>query len=86
VTGAGDTVIAVLAAGIAAGADLAQAPPWRNLAAGLVVRKLGVAHVTRAELQLRCISAASVDAVCSTREQGARVRARGPVRAASASS
>jgi len=52
VTGAGDTVIAVLAAGIAAGADLAQAAAVANLAAGLVVRKLGVAHVTRAELQL----------------------------------
>jgi D-beta-D-heptose 7-phosphate kinase/D-beta-D-heptose 1-phosphate adenosyltransferase len=52
VTGAGDTVIAVLAAGIAAGADIAQAAAIANLAAGLVVRKLGVAHVTRAELQL----------------------------------
>jgi len=52
VTGAGDTVIAVLAAGIATGSDAAQAAAIANLAAGLVVRKLGVAHVTRAELQL----------------------------------
>src|SRR5262245_11349391 len=52
VTGAGDTVIAVLAAGVAAGAEVAQAAAVANLAAGLVVRKLGVAHVTRAELQL----------------------------------
>jgi D-beta-D-heptose 7-phosphate kinase/D-beta-D-heptose 1-phosphate adenosyltransferase len=52
VTGAGDTVIAVLAAGIAAGADAARAAAVANLAAGLVVRKLGVASVTRAELQL----------------------------------
>ena len=52
VTGAGDTVIAILAAGIAAGADAARAAAVANLAAGLVVRKLGVAYVTRAELQL----------------------------------
>jgi D-beta-D-heptose 7-phosphate kinase/D-beta-D-heptose 1-phosphate adenosyltransferase len=52
VTGAGDTVIAVLAAGIAAGTDAARAAAVANLAAGLVVRKLGVAYVTRAELQL----------------------------------
>ena len=51
VTGAGDTVIAVLAAGIATGTDVAQAAAIANLAAGLVVRKLGVAHLTRAELQ-----------------------------------
>jgi D-beta-D-heptose 7-phosphate kinase / D-beta-D-heptose 1-phosphate adenosyltransferase len=51
VTGAGDTVIAVLAAGLAAGAPAAEAAAVANLAAGLVVRKLGVAHVTRAELQ-----------------------------------
>lgn len=51
VTGAGDTVIAVLAAGLAAGAPPADAAAVANLAAGLVVRKLGVAHVTRAELQ-----------------------------------
>jgi D-beta-D-heptose 7-phosphate kinase/D-beta-D-heptose 1-phosphate adenosyltransferase len=52
VTGAGDTVIALLAAGIAAGAGAAHAAALANLAAGLVVRKLGVATVTRAELQL----------------------------------
>jgi D-beta-D-heptose 7-phosphate kinase/D-beta-D-heptose 1-phosphate adenosyltransferase len=51
VTGAGDTVIAVLAAGLAARVDLGTAAAIANLAAGLVVRKLGVAHVTRAELQ-----------------------------------
>jgi D-beta-D-heptose 7-phosphate kinase/D-beta-D-heptose 1-phosphate adenosyltransferase len=52
VTGAGDTVIATLAAGTAAGMSLADAAALANLAAGLVVRKIGVATVTRSELQL----------------------------------
>lgn len=52
VTGAGDTVIAVTAAGIAAGLDMESAAALANLAAGLVVRKLGVASVTPSELRL----------------------------------
>lgn len=52
VTGAGDTVIAALAAGIAAGMPLAGAAALANLAAGLVVRKIGVASVTPSELRL----------------------------------
>jgi len=52
VTGAGDTVIAALAAGMATGMTLADAAGLANLAAGLVVRKIGVASVTRSELQL----------------------------------
>ncbi len=52
VTGAGDTVIAVLAAGIAAGQSPEDASALANLAAGLVVRKLGVASVSTAELRL----------------------------------
>ena len=52
VTGAGDTVIATLAAGIGAGANLADAAALANLAAGLVVRKIGVASVTPSELRL----------------------------------
>lgn len=50
VTGAGDTVIAVLAAGLAAGLALAEATPLANLAAGLVVGKLGTASVGLEEL------------------------------------
>ncbi|MCS4503041.1 bifunctional D-glycero-beta-D-manno-heptose-7-phosphate kinase/D-glycero-beta-D-manno-heptose 1-phosphate adenylyltransferase HldE [Arhodomonas aquaeolei] len=50
VTGAGDTVIAVLAAAVAAGESLAQAAALANLAAGVVVGKLGTATVTPAEL------------------------------------
>jgi D-beta-D-heptose 7-phosphate kinase/D-beta-D-heptose 1-phosphate adenosyltransferase len=51
VTGAGDTVIAVLAAAMAAGQSIAQAMMLSNLAAGVVVGKLGTAHATVAELQ-----------------------------------
>jgi len=51
VTGAGDTVIAVLAAGLAAGLPLESATRLANLAAGVVVGKLGTASVSRAELE-----------------------------------
>jgi D-beta-D-heptose 7-phosphate kinase/D-beta-D-heptose 1-phosphate adenosyltransferase len=50
VTGAGDTVIATLAATLASGQGLAAAAALANLAAGLVVRKIGVAAVTPGEL------------------------------------
>jgi D-beta-D-heptose 7-phosphate kinase/D-beta-D-heptose 1-phosphate adenosyltransferase len=52
VTGAGDTVIATIAAGLAAGSSLDEAATLANLAAGLVVRKIGVATVTPSELRL----------------------------------
>lgn len=52
VTGAGDTVIATLATGVAAGMDLAEATALSNLAAGIVVGKLGTATVTPAELHI----------------------------------
>jgi D-beta-D-heptose 7-phosphate kinase/D-beta-D-heptose 1-phosphate adenosyltransferase len=51
VTGAGDTVIATLAAALAAGCDTATAAGLSNLAAGLVVGKIGVAAVTPSELR-----------------------------------
>lgn len=51
VTGAGDTVISVLASALAAGADLAQAVALANIAAGLVVAKLGTATVSVPELR-----------------------------------
>jgi D-beta-D-heptose 7-phosphate kinase/D-beta-D-heptose 1-phosphate adenosyltransferase len=50
VTGAGDTVIATLAATLASGQGFAAAAALANLAAGLVVRKIGVATVTTGEL------------------------------------
>ncbi|HEX5055294.1 MAG TPA: bifunctional D-glycero-beta-D-manno-heptose-7-phosphate kinase/D-glycero-beta-D-manno-heptose 1-phosphate adenylyltransferase HldE, partial [Gammaproteobacteria bacterium] len=51
VTGAGDTVIAVIAAGLAAGLALPDAIAISNLAAGIVVGKLGTATVTAEELE-----------------------------------
>lgn len=51
VTGAGDTVIAVLAASVAAGAGLSPATALANLAAGIVVGKLGTASVSAPELR-----------------------------------
>jgi D-beta-D-heptose 7-phosphate kinase / D-beta-D-heptose 1-phosphate adenosyltransferase len=51
VTGAGDTVIAVLAAGVAAGLDLHGAAALANFGAGIVVGKIGVATASRSELQ-----------------------------------
>ena len=50
VTGAGDTVIATLAAALASGQPLGAAAALANLAAGQVVRKIGVATVTPGEL------------------------------------
>ncbi len=51
VTGAGDTVISALAAGLAAGLPLESATQLSNLAAGIVVGKLGTASVTVDELK-----------------------------------
>ena len=53
VTGAGDTVIATLGAALAVGEPLESAVALANLAAGLVVAKLGTAGVTPAELEQR---------------------------------
>lgn len=50
VTGAGDTVIAVVTLALAAGASPLEAAELANVAAGLVVRKLGNAVTTPAEL------------------------------------
>lgn len=50
VSGAGDTVIAVTAAMLAAGADLKEAVRVANRAGGIVVGKLGTASVSYSEL------------------------------------
>ena len=50
VTGAGDTVISVLAASLAAGASMEHATALANTGAGVVVGKLGTATVTTEEL------------------------------------
>jgi len=51
VTGAGDTVIALLTLGVAAGADLFDAARLANYGAGVVVRKWGNAVLRPEELR-----------------------------------
>ncbi len=51
VTGAGDTVISTLAAALAAGEALPQAVALANLAASIVVAKLGTAAISAPELR-----------------------------------
>jgi len=50
VTGAGDTVLSVLALAVAAGASIIDAAVLANIAAGVVVGKLGTASVSPQEL------------------------------------
>lgn len=50
VSGAGDTVIATLAAALASGASLEEAAHLSNLAGGIVVAKVGTAAIRREEL------------------------------------
>ena len=51
VTGAGDTVIATLAAALGAGADLESAARVANAAAGIVVEQVGTTPVKLEELR-----------------------------------
>jgi D-beta-D-heptose 7-phosphate kinase/D-beta-D-heptose 1-phosphate adenosyltransferase len=52
VTGAGDTVVGLLAAGLSSGLAWEDAAALANLGAGLVVRKIGVATLSPSELRL----------------------------------
>jgi D-beta-D-heptose 7-phosphate kinase/D-beta-D-heptose 1-phosphate adenosyltransferase len=54
VSGAGDTAIAFYTLALASGATLEQAAELSNLAAGIVVGKLGTATVSMAELERAC--------------------------------
>ena len=51
VTGAGDTVIASIAFALSSGKDIAQTASFANLAAGVVVGKIGSATVTLTEIE-----------------------------------
>jgi len=53
VSGAGDTVVATLAAALASGADLTAAAELANIAAGIVVAKTGTATATGADVLAR---------------------------------
>ena len=69
VTGAGDTVISVLAASIAAGDGLADATALANLAAGLVVGKLGTAAISGPELRRAMLAGQNSGGGVMTAEQ-----------------
>ncbi|AOE50592.1 bifunctional D-glycero-beta-D-manno-heptose-7-phosphate kinase/D-glycero-beta-D-manno-heptose 1-phosphate adenylyltransferase HldE [Kangiella sediminilitoris] len=56
VTGAGDTVVATLASAMAAGATMKESVQIANLAAGIVVGKLGTATVSTQELHHAMLS------------------------------
>jgi D-beta-D-heptose 7-phosphate kinase/D-beta-D-heptose 1-phosphate adenosyltransferase len=60
VSGAGDTVVAVLAIMLAAGADFESAMRTANAAASVVVGKRGIATVSPGELRSRILPAASL--------------------------
>ena len=60
VSGAGDTVVATLAALLAAGVDFEQAVRIANAAASVVVGKRGTAVVTPAELRARILPSAAL--------------------------
>ena len=83
VSGAGDTVVAVLGAALSAGAGTAQAARLANLAAGIVVGKLGTAVARPAEI-LHALHAAEFQAAEAKvadretlQERAARWRAKG---------
>jgi D-beta-D-heptose 7-phosphate kinase/D-beta-D-heptose 1-phosphate adenosyltransferase len=63
VSGAGDTVVATVAAALAAGASLRQAAELANVAAGIVVGKVGtaVAHAHEVSKELRHRDLASAE-------------------------
>ncbi len=69
VTGAGDTVIAVMAASFASGASLEEATAIANMAAGIVVTKLGAANVSVPELQLALLDKRSIESGCVNEAQ-----------------
>ncbi|MBI37945.1 MAG: bifunctional heptose 7-phosphate kinase/heptose 1-phosphate adenyltransferase [Alphaproteobacteria bacterium] len=51
VSGAGDTVVAVLATGLSVGMEIRDAATLANIAAGLVVSKVGTAVVNKSDLE-----------------------------------
>ncbi len=72
VTGAGDTVTAVLAAGLAVGADLEHSAHLANVAAGVVVRRVGVAPIHLRDLTEELREPGAVDsAIIDAREAAA---------------
>ncbi len=78
VSGAGDTVAAAMALGLAAGGDIVEACTLANLAAGIVVGKRGTATVTTGEIiaALRPFNGRAEHAEAVLARQRAAARAR----------
>ena len=74
-TGAGDTVVSVLAASHTAGLNLSQSARLANLAAGLAVMKLGAAVITPAELAHAAAGSDSASGIHTQEELITLVRA-----------
>jgi D-beta-D-heptose 7-phosphate kinase/D-beta-D-heptose 1-phosphate adenosyltransferase len=78
VSGAGDTVIATLAASLAAGLEPIDAAHLANLAAGVVVAKVGTASASRGELEHAITDEAALEQAAkigSLQDVQAKVRA-----------
>ena len=76
VSGAGDTVIATLAAGLIGGLDAPEAFHLANIAAGVVVGKVGTVPIAQEELLQALLtqeSAAQADKICDLPSLKARV-------------
>lgn len=69
VTGAGDTVIATLAAALASGQPLPESTALANMAAGIVVGKLGTASISAPELRRAIIAEQGAERGVVTEEQ-----------------
>ncbi len=80
VSGAGDTVIATLAAGVASGLSFPESAFLANMAAGIVVGKLGTQPIGRSELQstARLSSPAAngpcISKICSLEAAGVQIK------------
>lgn len=78
VSGAGDTVIAVMVAGLVAGLTRLEALQLANLAAGVVVGRVGTAPIQKEDL-LKSLSAEQVieqsEKICLLKELGPKVEA-----------
>jgi len=80
VSGAGDTVVAFLGAGLAVGMTMAEAAQLANLAAGVVVGKVGTSTVTLQELR-RAVDRLQHDTHHKILERGELGAVLGPLRA-----
>lgn len=69
VTGAGDTVISVLASALASGSSIENATRLSNIASGIVVGKLGTATVNLAELRRAVLAETATESDVLSEEQ-----------------